>query len=482
MNTNLRAALKALLQNKLQAVLTLTGMSVGVAMVVIVSGLGRGAQQTIEAQIQAAGPTQITIRPGNFKPVAIATRGEQDNSGGELSESPQATSGSDEGAFDLKAASGTVQQRAARHVKKTRSRTPAAPLAAAERELLAHDIAGVRAVAASVEGNLSLDAGATNRVRVIHAHGFEPAWPEMAGWHLVQGRWISAKEHAAAAPLAMLTASAARRLWPDAASPLGQTLELGGRRVQVVGIITERGASDAAAMIIPEVELPLPLVQRLLHRENYDSITVRTTSVGITSQVARDITGALRTLHQLPDDTLDDFRVESQSVQAMPGMGIDPQVARAVHSNVVEFEQASWEEMAKSLRKAGRTFALLLGAAAAVSLLVGGIGVMNIMLVSVTARTREIGLRMAVGARTRDVMTQFLVEAVTLAALGGLVGLGLGSLGLLLASHGFHWATAVSPGMLLAAVLMAALTGIVFGYGPARRAAVLDPVVALRKE
>ncbi|MFT4048182.1 MAG: FtsX-like permease family protein, partial [Solimonas sp.] len=263
---------------------------------------------------------------------------------------------------------------------------------------------------------------------------------------------------------------------------LGRTLALGGRVVRVVGVVSTADAKAPSALLVPGVEIPLPLARALLKRDSYDSITVRTMSVGVTSKVAQDITVQLRLMHQLPDDTVDDFRVESQSVTAMPGMGINPQVARAVHSNIVELEQASWEEMAKSMRQAGRTFALLLGAAAAVSLLVGGIGVMNIMLVSVTARTREIGLRMAVGARTRDVMTQFLVEAVALAALGGLIGLALGALGLLLADRGFHWATSISPGMLLAAILVAVLTGVVFGYGPARRAAVLDPVVALRKE
>jgi putative ABC transport system permease protein len=209
---------------------------------------------------------------------------------------------------------------------------------------------------------------------------------------------------------------------------------------------------------------------------------VRTASVGVTTSVASEIKARLRELHQLPDDTLDDFRVETQSVAAMPSMGLDPRLSRAVHSNVVGFEQASWEETARSLRQAARTFTLLLAAAAAVSLVVGGIGVMNIMLVSVASRTREIGLRMAMGARTADVMSQFLVEAVALAALGGLMGLVLGSLGLLVAKHGLHWATAVSPTMLFLAVIMAAATGIAFGFGPARRAAVLDPVIALRSE
>jgi ABC-type antimicrobial peptide transport system permease subunit len=179
---------------------------------------------------------------------------------------------------------------------------------------------------------------------------------------------------------------------------------------------------------------------------------------------------------------LDDFRVDTQSVSAMPSMGLDPRLARAVHSNVVGFEQTAWEEMAKSLRQAGQTFTMLLAGAAAVSLLVGGVGVMNIMLVSVSARTREIGLRMALGARTRDVLMQFVIEAVTLAALGGLIGVVLGAGGLAIAKHGLHWATAISPTMLMLALLMAGLTGIVFGFGPARRAAALDPVIALRSE
>lgn len=151
-------------------------------------------------------------------------------------------------------------------------------------------------------------------------------------------------------------------------------------------------------------------------------------------------------------------------------------------SNVVEFEKASWEELARSLRRAGQTFTLLLSAAAAVSLLVGGIGVMNVMLVSVTARTREIGLRMAMGARVRDVLTQFLVEAVTLAILGGVFGLLVGAGGLWAVRHGFDWATALSLDMLLLGIAVAAATGVIFGFGPAHRAARLDPAVALRSE
>ncbi|NKF24420.1 ABC transporter permease [Solimonas marina] len=481
MSTNLQAALRALLQNKLQALLTLCGMSVGVAMVVIVSGLGRGAQLTIEDQIQRAGPTLIVVRSGNFQPIAQFTRGQQDTSGGGSAESSASSNGMDEGAFDVEAANRAGPKR---EVGKrwTQSKVPATPLSDAELHMMQHDVPNVLAVAGSIDGNLSVDPSSRAAVRVVHVEGFAPAWPDMHNWHLVAGRMVSDPEHASAAPVAMVTAAAGKRLWPDATSPLGQTLQLGGKTITVVGVIARSGDDSGNALVVPHVEVPLTLSKVLLKRDDYDSITVRTASVAVTSKVANEIIAQLRDLHQLSDETIDDFRVESQSTSALPGMGVNPLMSRAIHSNVFELEKASWEEMAKSMRQAGRTFALLLAAAAAVSLVVGGIGVMNIMLVSVTARTREIGLRMAVGARTRDVLTQFMVEAVALAAIGGVVGLGLGAAGLYLAHHGFHWATSISPGMLFVAILMAMLTGVVFGYGPARRAAVLDPVVALRKE
>lgn len=481
MISSLKLALKALRQNKLQALLTLLGMSVGVAMVVIVSGLGRGAQLRIESQIEAAGPTQITLRSGNPTPAAIASGGQQDSSGGEPSEGAVSAEVGGEMADAAEDEASSDARRRIRAVKQTRYRTPATPLGAPEMTLLRGETEGVRAVAASVQGNLNLDANPGMTLRSLRVSGFESAWPEIRGWKLLEGRLVDDDEHEDGAGVMLITPGVAKRLWPNAPSPLDQTVNVGGQQVRVVGVIDETGDSSGE-MVVPLVYLPLKLAQSLLHRDTYDTITVRTTSVGVTTSVAKDMKARIRQLHQLPDDMLDDFRVETQSVSAMPSMGLDPRLARAVHSNVVGFEQAAWEEMAKSLRQAGQTFTLLLAGAAAVSLLVGGVGVMNIMLVSVTARTREIGLRMALGARAKDVMLQFVIEAVTLAALGGLIGLVLGAVGLAIAKHGLHWATAISPTMLVVALLMAGLTGIAFGFGPARRAAALDPVIALRSE
>jgi putative ABC transport system permease protein len=278
----------------------------------------------------------------------------------------------------------------------------------------------------------------------------------------------------------MLPDGAAARLWPDAPTPIGKTVPFNGQAVPVVG--TFSGHDEATGAIIPQVYVDLPQARKLLGRDDYDSITVRASAVDVMSALSTKISGKLRELHKLPADTFDDFRVQTQAASAMRGLGTSPTTVRSVHSNLFNLDQASYLEMARSLRKAGQTFSLLLAGGAAVSLLVGGIGIMNIMLVSVTSRTREIGLRVAVGARTRDVLVQFLAEAILLATLGGLLGVVIGAAGLTTVRHTLHWATAISPTMLVLALVMASVTGVVFGYGPARRAAILDPVIALRAE
>jgi putative ABC transport system permease protein len=476
---NIGGAAKSLLRNRLQASLTLIGMSVGVAMVVIVSGLGLGAHQKIEAQLQSAGPTLITIRSGNFTPAGASSTGQEDGSGGEVGQGGGALSLGDGGAgSDLNAANPNVQ--ASRQViKMSRFHSPATPLGEADVRVVS-GMRDVTAVAAYMDGNVSLAQDAGTLMHVVHVNGFQSSWPDMQGWKLASGRWISDSEQRDGAAVALLPVGAAARLWPDAATPLGQILKFNGRVVTVVGTFTAHDIDTQA--VIPQAYTDLTQARKLLGRDDYDTITVRAGAVDVMSALAARIRTSLRELHKLSANTFDDFGVQTQSASAMKGMGTSPSTVRSVHSNMFNLDQASYEQMARSLRKSGQTFSLLLAGGAAVSLLVGGIGVMNIMLVSVTARTREIGLRMAVGARTRDVLVQFLAEAIMLAIVGGLLGVLLGTVGLTTLSHTLHWATALSPTMLVLALLMAAITGVVFGYGPARRGAILDPVIALRSE
>ena len=176
-----------------------------------------------------------------------------------------------------------------------------------------------------------------------------------------------------------------------------------------------------------------------------------------------------------------DLRGKTGFFEAL-GKGINPQVARAIAGNVPGLEQVTLEQLSTTLERSSRTMTALLASVAAVSLLVGGIGVMNIMLLSVTERTREIGLRMALGARPRDVMLQFLAEAVTLSLVGGVTGILVG----LAASGGvrstLRWAAVISPEAVAASIVVAAIVGVSFGLYPARQASRLDPIDALRFE
>ena len=478
MSFSLGGTVRSLLRNRLQASLTLVGMSVGVAMVVIVSGLGLGAHQKIEAQLQSAGPTLITIHSGNYTPGPAASSGE-DASGGEVGQGGGALSFGESGTVSDVNGNNPNVKAVRTEVKMSRYHSPATPLSDAELAMLAA-LPDVTAIAAALDGNVSLAASADTLMKVVHINGFQSDWPELQGWKLSAGRWPTPAEQSAGAAVALLPDGAAARLWPDAPTPLGKTLQFNGQAVQVVG--TFSGHDDATGAIIPQVYVDLPEARKLLGRDDYDSITVRASAVDVMSALAITISGKLRELHKLPADTFDDFRVQTQAASAMRGLGTSPTTVRSVHSNLFNLDQASYLEMARSLRKAGQTFSLLLAGGAAVSLLVGGIGIMNIMLVSVTSRTREIGLRVAVGARTRDVLVQFLAEAILLATLGGLLGVVIGAAGLTTVRHTLHWATAISPTMLVLALVMASVTGVVFGYGPARRAAILDPVIALRAE
>src|SRR5205807_2303544 len=174
--------------------------------------------------------------------------------------------------------------------------------------------------------------------------------------------------------------------------------------------------------------------------------------------------------------------VTTQARQALARGGLRPDVARAVVGNVAGLEKVTLEQLAQTLDRASKTMTALLAGIAAVSLLVGGIGIMNIMLLAVTERTREIGVRRAVGARARDVRRQFIVEAVTLSLAGGLAGIVVGAAASIGISQFLRWSTSISFGTVALSFGIAALVGVFFGWYPARQAAGLDPIQSLRYE
>jgi len=220
----------------------------------------------------------------------------------------------------------------------------------------------------------------------------------------------------------------------------------------------------------------------VLNASHLQSIAVFVGQAGEATRIATDITRLLRARHELGATEPDDFAVRTQARDAINGKGVNPLLARAVAGSVVNLDAVSLAEIASSLERSSRTMTLLLGSVASVSLLVGGIGIMNMMLVSVTERTREIGIRMALGARGRDVLVQFLVEAITLSLVGGLVGVGIGVAGSGGIGRALRWATVVSPASVAISVAVAAMVGVFFGFYPARQASRLEPIDALRFE
>src|SRR5206468_12820287 len=190
-------------------------------------------------------------------------------------------------------------------------------------------------------------------------------------------------------------------------------------------------------------------------------------STGEVPRIAREVTELLPARHRIAAADPDDFTLTTQARRALASGGLRPDVARAVVGNVSGLEKVTLEQLGRTLDRAMRTMTALLGSIAAVSLIVGGIGIMNIMLLSVTERTQEIGLRRAVGARAGDVLRQFLAEATVLSAAGGLAGIIVGEAASGMVARLLHWSTAVSPTAILVSFAVAAAIGMFFGYYPA---------------
>ena len=282
----------------------------------------------------------------------------------------------------------------------------------------------------------------------------------------------------------MLGTVASERLFGANTDPRGREVRIWNQPFEVVGVVASTNWATTGAVgddQFDAVYVPLTTVHRLLNLTKLNSITITSRSAGETTGVSRRVTSLLRQRHRIGEADPDDFVVRTQASVAL-GKGVNRDVARAITGNAPGLEQLTLEQLSRTLERASRTMTLLLASVAGVSLLVGGIGIMNIMLLSVTERTREIGLRMAIGARSRDVLMQFLAEAVTLSLLGGIVGVVLAIAAASGVERVLRWSADVSVGAVALAVIVAAAVGVFFGIYPARQAARLDPIDALRFE
>jgi putative ABC transport system permease protein len=401
--TLLKVATQSILKNKMRTFLTMLGIVIGVAAVIVMVAVGYGAQTSIQNQIGALGTNMIMIMPGA-------------------------------------SAAGGVNQGAA-----TFNRLTPADAEKLTRESLllsaVSPVVSTQAQAISQQGNW--------RTRI---QGVSTDYQQIRDWGVSSGTFFTEADQKGARKVALLGSTVAKSLFPNGDS-VGQQLQIRDVPFTVLGVLNSKG-QNAGGMDADDIILvPYTTAQnRLSGRARVGQIIGSAYSPQDIPAAQEEIRGILRESHKLGDGDDDDFTIRNQ------------------------------DEIAAAASSTTKVMTLLLAAIASISLLVGGIGIMNIMLVSVTERTREIGIRMAIGARGSDVLTQFLVESVAISMLGGLIGVAIGFAGAALLGHLTGWSTVTPPGAVLIAVGFSAAVGVFFGFYPARQAASLNPIQALRYE
>lgn len=405
-STSLRIALNALKANKMRSLLTMLGIIIGVAAVVIMVAIGSGASAKITAQIESVGSNLLIVIPG-------AT-----TAGG------------------VRMGSGTVST-----------------LTLADSEAIAQNCPSVArvapvwgGVAQAVYGNQNWSTGVT---------GTTPSMFAIRDWTLTAGRFFTVQETKAAAKVALLGQTVVNNLF-GGADPIGEIVRIKKMPMQVIGVLAVKGQSPRGDDQDDAIYVPITTAQKRLFGTHIPGtvrvIMVQAKDMNVMAKTEKEITDLLDQRHRIVKGADRDFTVRNLS------------------------------EILAAAQAAYKTMSLLLGSIALVSLIVGGIGIMNIMLVSVTERTREIGIRMAVGAQESDILTQFLIESLVLSLFGGVIGVILGLTGAEIMAAMSDWPVLISWQALLLAFAFSAMVGIFFGFYPARKAAHLNPIDALRYE
>jgi len=390
--------------HKLRSSLTILGIVIGVASVIALMSVGKGATASILGSIQSMGSDLITISPGAFM------------SGGIRGGSSQT-------------------------------------LTMEDAEAIAEQVAYINATAPSYSSNLQLIVGGENMNSRIT--GVTPEYWEVQNLEIASGTFFYEQDYQRSAKVAVIGYNIKETLFGDA-DPVGQKMRMGNIVVTVIGILKSEGGfmGPDDAVYIPLTALQQAVAQsRTAQGERVvSSISLTVTDEEKTEQVIEEITSLLRDRHRLGPGVDDDFNIMSM------------------------------QEIAETMQETSQTLTILLGSIAAIALLVGGIGVMNIMLVSVLERTREIGIRKALGARERDIWLQFLIEAASLTFLGGIIGVIVGWIVSYFIDYSGLMTTLVSADIVILAVSVSIGIGLFFGFYPAWNASRLNPIEALRSE
>jgi putative ABC transport system permease protein len=402
-----RVAARALWRNRMRSALTMLGMIIGVAAVIAMVSVGKGADQFVQQQIASLGTNLIMVIPG-----AVTSGGARSGWGG------------------------------------------ASTLTTGDTEAIRRMAPAVDAVTHSRRAVQQVIAGNLNWSTVIQ--GVTPEYEQVRDWPVESGTFFSDRQEKSAAKVAVLGMTVVRNLFAPGEDPVGSTIRIKNVPFHVIGVLSAKGQSSWGQDQDDVIMIPFSTAERrVIGAEilgTVDMIYASTGSAGDLPVAVEEITTALRQQHRISRGQDDDFTVRTL------------------------------EDMAGASAAASQVMGNLLLAIASISLLVGGIGIMNILLVSVTERTREIGLRMAVGAKARHILMQFLSEAAVLSMTGGLIGIALGLLSTYLIGRFAQWPTVLSPTAITAAFLFSGAVGVFFGYYPAYKASRLDPIEALRWE
>jgi putative ABC transport system permease protein len=323
-------------------------------------------------------------------------------------------------------------------------------LTLSDAEKIAEEAQDVAYVSPVVTTGAQVVGGGSNWSTTIS--GVSVDYLKIRAWNLESGEFFQEKDVQAKKKVAVLGKTVADELFPGE-DPVGEKIRIQNTPFTVIGVLAEKGQSSFGRDVDDVILAPsTTILYRLKGGQYIDMIYVSAVSTALMDEAEQEITRVLRSAHRIESGEEDDFTIRSQT-------------------EIIEMASSTFE-----------TLTLLLGAIAAVSLLVGGIGIMNIMLVSVTERTREIGIRLSVGAHSSDILTQFLVEAVVLSLAGGLIGVLLAFLVTFLLSTFTQINTVINPTTIFIAFAFSAAVGIFFGFYPARKASKLNPIDALRYE
>jgi putative ABC transport system permease protein len=400
----IKISVNALKRNKFRAFLTMLGIIIGVASVIVMLAIGQGSKKSIRDQMSSMGTNLIMVMPAS-------------------------------------------QQRGGIML----GNSSAQNMTLSDVVAIEKDCPDVSAVSPEVRSSGQAVVGNSNWPTSVY--GVNNKYFSIRKYTIKSGRSFSDKEIQTYAKVCLVGQTIIEKLFEGKTDPIGQTVRFKGIPLLIIGVLSEKGENGMGQDQDDLIIAPYTTVQKRILAITYiQSIYASAISEEKNNDAIDQMTTSLRNSHKLKDGVVDDFQVRSQA------------------------------EMVQTFSSISDVLTILLGAIAGISLLVGGIGIMNIMYVSVTERTREIGLRLSVGGRANDIMLQFLIESILLSVFGGIIGISFGILMTYVAANVMNWPTVIMPAAVVMSFLVCSAIGIFFGWYPARKAANLNPIDALRYE